>query len=135
MKAVFLCLLVGLFLSSVVEGGEIENLKNVDSLSEEFQRQMPWGREEREGYYPVIKQPEEYTAPAEKEEKQDQTYYYYYRHFICYNPHTGLYEYCPSTKKEYYFRLGIKTPGFYLYWYKGVLCPEGYIYLPEKGCQ
>ncbi len=151
-------LLFLMFSSPPSHGGEVtpeegspfsEDIGKADQIGEEFQRQAPWSETAPgSGAYHAPPQPEEYLSPPEPEEPEPPAAPRPY----CYNPYTGLYEYCypggylhgyfhPRYRYEYLhsdedtrYRFELDLPGFYLYWEKGGRCPPGYRFIPEWGC-
>ncbi len=110
-----------------------QNLRRADELGEDFQRQMPYSKDKTQSSEtPVQAQPREYTAPAGGEQPSA-TGIQGNEYPLCYNPLSGVYEYCDPGDSEY-FRQRFQSPDFRYWWERGRACPPGYYFRQGWGC-
>jgi hypothetical protein len=154
MNRIFLigtALLVLFFIFSAVTYSELhivalasaasDNTEKADKLGEEFQKQSPWFREKPESDESIVTpQPEHYLRiPEEKKEEETQGNPYCYYPYceeqypLCYDPDTGLYEYCyPADSFSFKFRFHSRK--FRQWWDHERACPPGYFFKNNIGC-
>lgn len=108
--------------------------KGASELGDDFQRQMPYSKERpQSGETPGQAQPEDYTAPPERERNEAPSEPQGRDFPLCYNPYTGGYENCHPEGSEYW-RLRYDSPDFRFWWEHGRTCPPGYYFKPGRGC-
>ncbi len=122
--------LIGLFSSSVCAS----QTSRADELGDDFQGQMPGYKEKpRSGETPGQAQPQEYTAPPDREKPDSQAPPQGSDYPLCYNPYTRDYEYCHPEDVDS-FRLRLRSPDFRFWWEHGRSCPSGYYFRSGWGC-
>ena len=110
------------------------SVSRANELGDDFQRQMPYSKEKpQSGETPGQAQPEDYTAPPERERTEAPSQPQGYDNPLCYNPYTRGYENCYPEGSEYW-RQRYDSPDFRLWWEHGRTCPSGYYFNPGRGC-
>jgi hypothetical protein len=111
-----------------------EDASRANELGEDFQRQIPGYKEKPQGgETPGQTQPQDYTAPPDREKPEPQTTPQGTDYPLCYNPYTRVYEYCHPEDTDS-FRLRLRSPDFRFWWERGRSCPPGYYFKPGWGC-
>lgn len=128
------CIVVIFFLAVVVLPVYGQDIQKADQLGEEFQRQMPYSKPKIDsGETPGQPQPEDYTAPPEREKSETAGQPQGYDAPLCYNPHYGNYERCyPQDSDDW--RSNYDSPHFQFWWQQWRNCPPGYHFRPGWGC-